>query len=1370
MAAEQGFKIAGAFVTVDPDTEGFAEKLKAAVQEAVDGINAQVRIGADDTDLKAKVDEAKAKVDDLDGKTATARLGADDEDLKLKTDDAKEKLDRVDGKTATAKLEADDEDLKAKADDAKAKLDDLDGRTATVKLALDDSGFRAKLLADKAALDLVSGGSARGGGSSSLASDAASGGGGLLSSLGSFFGAGGGGLAAGPMGGTYGIGGIAAGVGALLPSLGGALTGLGGVAGAGGLAFSGVQQAMSAWMNLYNQKQSGAYQSQMAATNFGNTVQIQQAQQQIAQAHAQAAQVAVQSASQIAQSQMSLAMTERNAAQSDVQAQQSVIQAQQQLSTANFGLAQAQYSLSEAWIQARYALQQLRDQEANQATSLAAAQLAVQQAQYQQTLTDQNALSTSLDRQQAAIAVAQAQEQLTAVQQQGTYVQQQYNLQNKAGVSGSQQVVTAQEAVKQALFGVKDAQMAYADAQKNLVNTQLNNAEQVKAAQMAVTSAEENAAYSQQQAAIATQTAQRNLTNTLKAQQLQLAASGNAANAFAQAMHNLTGPQRQIVREFETFTGVLNKLQGIAGKAILPGVTVFFKGLHSFLPSVESAIGKFGGVLSGMLTTLGQALGSKWFQQGFSSLVSQGVTFMKLLAPMDGMFRDLFGLWVKGGPASAGLAKAITAISLGFGNLFKALEPAVKPAGEILAVLGQAIGALGKPLGQIVAGIMTGLAPALAGLLPGWTALANALGSSLGPVLAAMGPTLGMLAGSISKVVIALAPLLPALGQQLARILISMNPVVAQLGIAFAQMAPSLGKILISLLPILPNLANLVIAIMPLVTWLLKLGVTVTGAVIPVLTDMITWLDKVGSTTGTVGGVITGVWDLIGKGVLSLWHDAITPAFNGIKAGADWLYNNAIHPLWIGIQTVFGYIRTAASQLWHNVFDPLWSGIERGARGFVSAFTTIWNTLKNAFSGPVHFLVDVVYKQGIEALWNDVVGAIGLGSLKLPNITVPFAAGGIVPGKDGGRDTVLAALRPQEGVLVPEAVAGIGGPATVHALNAAYGTGKSSGPHHFGGGGIIGSIGSGISGAFHDVASFVGGAIDVGKMIAAIATGNTTAFVNAASKTIGTKAAGDLGKIMIGIPKTLVTDLAKQLVTSVASIAGSGGPGGKLPGGSSGAVGYLPANWKTIAGFLSTHGFTKYAAAGVAGNIFAESGGNPEILEIGGGGGGGLIQWTPYPGGYITGNYQQDLMTQLYAILHWGGGPGLVNRATSPSNAAMLYQDYYERPASLTASLPARMASANAVANAMGWGKFDNGGVLMPGTVGVNTTGQPEAVLTPAESQAIKALGQSLAQRGSGGGIGQPIVNNFVYNGTQQPTPEQQMWQLRDLALALGGP
>src|SRR5262249_24526045 len=74
----------------------------------------------------------------------------------------------------------------------------------------------------------------------------------------------------------------------------------------------------------------------------------------------------------------------------------------------------------------------------------------------------------------------------------------------------------------------------------------------------------------------------------------------------------------------------------------------------------------------------------------------------------------------------------------------------------------------------------------------------------------------------------------------------------------------------------------------------------------------------------------------------------------------------------------------------------------------------------------------------------------------------------------------------------------------------------------------------------------------------------------------------------------------------------------------------LPANYVTIVRFLIRHGYTRLAAAGIAGNIYQESKGNPESV---GSGGGGLIGFTPLPSGLVTGNPAADLRTQLNAIL-----------------------------------------------------------------------------------------------------------------------------------------
>jgi LysM repeat protein len=145
----------------------------------------------------------------------------------------------------------------------------------------------------------------------------------------------------------------------------------------------------------------------------------------------------------------------------------------------------------------------------------------------------------------------------------------------------------------------------------------------------------------------------------------------------------------------------------------------------------------------------------------------------------------------------------------------------------------------------------------------------------------------------------------------------------------------------------------------------------------------------------------------------------------------------------------------------------------------------------------------------------------------------------------------------------------------------------------------------------------------------------------------------------------------------------TGAPAGHGVSCSGSASGMVPANYAAIVGFLTAHGYTGNAAAGIAGNIWQESGGNPESV---GDGGGGLIGWTPLPGGYVTGNPAADLQTQLAAILTfnqiWSQYVPTLNAASSPAAAAAIYVTDFER-----AGIPAvgnREAAAEAVASACG--------------------------------------------------------------------------------------
>jgi Phage tail lysozyme len=129
--------------------------------------------------------------------------------------------------------------------------------------------------------------------------------------------------------------------------------------------------------------------------------------------------------------------------------------------------------------------------------------------------------------------------------------------------------------------------------------------------------------------------------------------------------------------------------------------------------------------------------------------------------------------------------------------------------------------------------------------------------------------------------------------------------------------------------------------------------------------------------------------------------------------------------------------------------------------------------------------------------------------------------------------------------------------------------------------------------------------------------------------------------------------------------------------------GLLPDNVTAIVTFLVAHGYSDNAAAGIAGNMYQESKGNPESEGMGGG---GLIGFTPLPGGYVTGNTAADLQTQLEAVLaynqQWSSYLPELNDAASPADAASIYVTDFERAGIPAAST--REASAEAVASACG--------------------------------------------------------------------------------------
>lgn len=210
------------------------------------------------------------------------------------------------------------------------------------------------------------------------------------------------------------------------------------------------------------------------------------------------------------------------------------------------------------------------------------------------------------------------------------------------------------------------------------------------------------------------------------------------------------------------------------------------------------------------------------------------------------------------------------------------------------------------------------------------------------------------------------------------------------------------------------------------------------------------------------------VLKIIVKTVINIIRDIIRVVFRlmtGDFKGAFRAFIDIFRQQWYAIRditkTVFGGVR--------KIIGTILGSIKDAFRSAVSAVRKIWGGLRQAARAPVEFIVNTVYNDGIRWAWNKVAGLVHLPQLP----EARFAKGGVIPGYAPGQDRVRIWASPGEGVLVPEAVRGIGGAPAVHAINQAYSSRVPGGAvqHSKGGapafdiGGVLGGVGGALKGA-----------------------------------------------------------------------------------------------------------------------------------------------------------------------------------------------------------------------------------------------------------------------------------------------------------------
>lgn len=203
---------------------------------------------------------------------------------------------------------------------------------------------------------------------------------------------------------------------------------------------------------------------------------------------------------------------------------------------------------------------------------------------------------------------------------------------------------------------------------------------------------------------------------------------------------------------------------------------------------------------------------------------------------------------------------------------------------------------------------------------------------------------------------------------------------------------------------------------------------------------------------GFVRGALTFAWQWLSSIVSQVW----TAIRNTVANTWNWIRNAILSPAigfirnvfglawsWLRdrVSSVWGGIRDASSAAWAFVRDRVFAPFRSGLDLLETAFTrtkdgikAAWDKLRGAVKEPISFVVNSVVNPFLVNYnkVNDFWGGDDIGTIK------GFARGGVLPGyQSRKRDDVLTPMRSGEGVLVPEVVKGIGGAATINALNAA---------------------------------------------------------------------------------------------------------------------------------------------------------------------------------------------------------------------------------------------------------------------------------------------------------------------------------------------
>ncbi|MCZ4325667.1 tape measure protein [Brachybacterium paraconglomeratum] len=135
---------------------------------------------------------------------------------------------------------------------------------------------------------------------------------------------------------------------------------------------------------------------------------------------------------------------------------------------------------------------------------------------------------------------------------------------------------------------------------------------------------------------------------------------------------------------------------------------------------------------------------------------------------------------------------------------------------------------------------------------------------------------------------------------------------------------------------------------------------------------------------------LQAAWNGIAAGALWLYHSAILPAWNGIRAAIGAVANWITGTLWPAIQTAWNAIGAAAMWLWQSVIVPAWDGIRLVIAVVVTAVLVYIDLLKWYFTNVIAPVALWLWNNVMVPAWNGIKAAIGAVASWIVNVAWPL--------------------------------------------------------------------------------------------------------------------------------------------------------------------------------------------------------------------------------------------------------------------------------------------------------------------------------------------------------------------------------------------